>query len=306
MDYKEVKTKKGQRLIFCNFEDLLKEAYGLKSMKDVEPLANSSGEYICHCPFCKAEGHTKHKLYVRSDMTVGHCFVCCRDFIHITDKVDISFTPPKFPMYGINLCNQPLNLIKLDDPTWTLDKYNYEFDDEDETGINYLIGRHQFMKDLYKILDFKFIDGNVVMPFKYHDEVFYYQIRFSGDSKIRYFFPPISNKPPYIIEHGDNKQFIICEGVYDAIANLIMAPNYTPMAVLGSSISDYQVQFLREYVPTKIIIYMDKTDISIRIAEKLKQTIDYCPISIIKSKGEDPEECMKRRLNSGKLLQWIK
>jgi len=305
MDYKEIKTKKGQRLIFCNFEDLLTEAYGLPTMKEVEPLANNSGEYICHCPFCKAEGHTKHKLYIKSDLTVGHCFVCCRDFIHITDKVDISFLLPSFSGFGL-MNNQPLNLIKLNDPTWTLDKYNYEFDDEDETGINYLIGRHPFMKELYKILDFKFIDGNVVMPFKYHDEVFYYQIRFSGDSRIRYFFPPISNKPPYIIEHGENKQFIICEGVFDAIANLIMAPDYTPMAVLGSSISDYQIQFLREYVPTKIIIYMDKTEISIRIAERLKQTIDYCPISIIKSNGEDPEECMKRKLKYGSVLQWIK
>ena len=51
---------------------------------------------------------------------------------------------------------------------------------------------------------------------------------------------------------------------------------------------------------------MDKTDISIRIAEKIKETIDYCPISIIKSNGEDPEERMKRLISYGVNLQWIK
>ena len=305
MDYKEIKRKNGQVLVFCNFEDLLTEAYNLPSMKEVEPLANNAGEYICHCPFCKAEGHTKHKLYIKSDLTVGHCFVCCRDFVHVTDQIDCSFRLPEFSSY----CGQPkaLEVVKLSDPVWTLDRYRYEFDDYDPVGVSYLKSRHPFMEELYKILDFKFLDGNVVMPFKYKGEVFYYQIRFSsGNSNIRYFFPPISNKPPYIIEHGENKQFIICEGVYDAIANLIMAPDYTPMAVLGSSISDYQLQFLREYVPTKIIIYMDKTDISIRIAEKIKETIDYCPISIIKSNGEDPEERMKRLISYGVNLQWIK
>lgn len=305
MDFKEIKRKDGRRLIFCDFEQLLMEAYGVNSMKDVEPMANSSGEYICHCPFCKAEGHTKHKLYIKSDLTVGHCFVCCRDYIHVTDIVDLTFYRPTFNSFGFGSSGK-LDLVKLSDPLWTLDRFNYEFDDYDEVGVDYLKGRHPFMEDLYKVLDFKFLDGNVVMPFKYKGEVFYYQIRFSGNSKIRYFFPPISNKPPYIIEHGDNKQFIICEGVYDAIANLIMAPDYTPMAVLGSSISDYQLEFLREYVPTKIVVYMDKTDISKRIASRIKQTIDYCPISIIKSDGEDPEECMKRRLKWGSELQWIK
>lgn len=306
MDYREVKRKNGQVLVFCNFEELLTEAFGVPTMKEVEQFSNNSGEYICHCPFCKAEGHTKHKLYIKDDLTVGHCFVCCRDFVHVTDKVDCSFHIPSFSAYSSNGLCSDLNLIKLSDPNWTLDKFNNEFDDYDEVGVDYLKSRHPFMEQLYKILDFKFLDGNVVMPFKYKDEIFYYQIRFSGNSSIRYFFPPISDKPPYIIEHGDNKQFIICEGVYDAIANLIMAPNYTPMAVLGSSISDYQLKFLREYVPTKIIIYMDKTEISVRIAEKIKQTIDYCPISIIKSNGEDPEECMKRKLKAGANLQWIK
>lgn len=304
MDLKEVKKKDGTILVFCNLEELVCEAYNVNNISEAEQYLNSTDEYIIHCPFCKKEGHTKHKLYIRGDLTVGHCFVCCRNYINVDDSVDISYNIPKFSKF---MGYQGFQLVKLEDPTWTLDKYENEFDDFDENGYKYLLGRHGFMKDLYKILGFKFLDGNIVMPFKYHGEVFYYQLRFTGNSKIRYFFPPIKNKPPYIIERNtENKRFIICEGVYDAIACLIMAPEYTPCAVLGSSISDYQIEFLREYVPKECLIYMDETKISVSIAKKLKKTIDYCPISIITSDGEDPEENMKKRLRYNLDLQWIK
>lgn len=304
MEYKEVKKRDGQRLIFCNFEDLLKEYYGVSSMEEVEPFQNSTNEYIIHCPFCKEEGHTKHKLYIKSDLTVGHCFVCTRTYVHVTDQVDTSYKIPDFfPLFHRK---HGVELVKLNDPVWSLEKYKFEFDNYDETGVSYLTGRHRFMTELYKILDFKFMDGNIVMPFKYKGEVFYYQIRFSGkNNKIRYFFPPISAKPPYIIEHGNCKKVIVCEGIFDAIALLIMAPEFMPVAILGSSISDYQLDFIREYVPDEIIVYMDETEISKRVARKIQATIDYCPIRLIKSDGQDPEENLKERLKFNKKLNWI-
>lgn len=85
-----------------------------------------------------------------------------------------------------------------------------------------------------------------------------------------------------------------------------MAPDYIPFAVLGSSISDYQLDFLSEYVPEKILCYLDDTEKSMGVAKKIRKRIDYCPINIIKSNGEDPEECMKRKLRAGNNLQWIK
>ena len=303
VDLKEIKRKNGEIVVFCKFEDLLKEAYGVKTMEEVRSHLTANDEYIIHCPFCKAEGHKKHKLYIKGDLSVGHCFVCTRAFCNVSDEIDAKVKAPDF------MCNlfghQDFKPVFLSDPNWSLDRYNYEFDDYSEVGVNYLIGRHGFMKDLYKPLGFRFLDDNVVMPFYYHGEVFYYQIRFTGDSKIRYYFPPISAKPPYIIERNDNKKFIIQEGVYDAIANMIMAPEYTPMSVLGASISDYQMEFLKEYAPEESIVYMDETKISVRIANKLKGAGFFCPIHIIKSDGEDPEEHMKAILNRGGNLQWI-
>lgn len=306
VDFKEVTKKDGTRLVFCNFEELLMDFYGVSTFDEVEPHVNNNGEYIIHCPFCKEEGHTKHKLYIKSDLTVGHCFVCTRSYVHVTNEIDTSFRVPDF-LSRFNFFPGHLNLIPLTDPTWSLDKYYNEFDNYSDKGYNYLVNRNPFLSELYKILDFKFMDGNIVMPFKYHGNIFYYQVRFTGNSKIRYYFPPISQKPPYIIEHGDNKKFIIVEGVYDAISCLIQAPDYTPFAVLGSSVSDYQLEFLREYAPIEeIIVYMDDTEKSKGIARRIKSVIDYCPIRIIKSNGEDPEERMNRYLKSGKKLDWIK
>lgn len=307
VDYKEITTKKGKKVVFCKMDDLLMDIYGVGTMDQVRTFLNeSTGEYICHCPFCKAEGHTKHKLYVKEDLSEGHCFVCTRAFININNDIDVSF---KVPDFGNLLGWKGFNLVPLTDPTWSLDKYKYEFDDYSEKGVQYLIGRHGFMKELYKILDFKFWEDNVVMPFKYKGEIFYYQIRFTGNSPIRYFFPPISAKPPYVIDHDvkpSGNKIIISEGVFDAIADLIMFPEYIPFAVLGSSISDYQMEFLREYLPSEILIYMDETKISRKIADRIKGTIDYCPINIIPSDGEDPEENLKKRLKNGWDLQWKK
>lgn len=305
MEFKEVKSKKGKIIVFGKLDEFLKETYGVSTMEEVEPNLKGS-EYIVHCPFCREEGHTKHKLYIKDDFSEGHCFVCGRAFINVDDCINTKYRTPEFGRYWSSYDNKKLEVVKLnDDQEWNLDKYNFEFDDEDEVGLEYLKGRHQFLPELSKVLDFKYMDGNIVMPFKHNGEIFYYQIRFSGNSNIRYFFPPISAKPPYVIERDCNKKMILCEGVFDAIALLIQAPDFTPFACMGSSISDYQLKFLKEYNPDEILIYMDETSISTKIADRLKEDFT-CPVGIIKSDGEDPEEHLKYLLNHGGEIQWIK
>lgn len=306
--YQEVKTKKGSIIVFCNLEKLLLEYFNVADIESVNSMSKKSGnEYIIHCPFCKEEGHTKHKLYIKDDLSVGHCFVCCRSFVNSTDEIKLRISSPNF-LYFMNN-NKPFELVKLNDPIWSLDKFETEFDTYDEKGIRYLKNRHPFMDDLYKVLKFKFFDGNVVIPFFRNGELIYYQIRFTGNSSIKYYFPPISAKPIYCIERGEEfkHKIIIVEGVFDAIAALIQCPDYMPVAVLGSSISDYQIEYLRDYCKylKEIRIWMDETKISIGIANKLKTVIDYCPINIIKSYGPDPEEVMVSRIQNNLPLQWI-
>ena len=307
--YKEITKKDGTKLVFCNLANLLKDFYGATTMDEVEPHATENGEYIIHCPFCKEEGHTKHKLYIKSDLSVGHCFVCGRAFLGVTDEVNVSLKEPNFmPSFW----TEPFKLEKLQDTgVWGLDIYKYEASDFNQEGYDYLCTRQPYMKDIYKHLGFRFLGKDIVMPFYYKNELIYYQIRFSGvkhgDSGIRYFFPPISKKPVYILDHKTKEnKLIICEGVFDAIALLIMAPDYVPCAILGSDPSDYEIDMIRNLrVWDKILIYMDETKISQRVFGRLKERMGYCPIDIIPSNGEDPEECLNRRFCHNESLQWI-
>lgn len=309
-EYKEIVTKKGNRIVLGDLRELIKEFYNVKTIEEAEKYVNSNGEYIIHCPFCKKEGHTKHKLYIKEDFSVGHCFVCTRSFRQLTDEINLEF---KVPTTISNFGFGPMNfkLCPMSDPQWTVDKFKYEFDNFNEEGYKYLLGRHKYFSELYKVLGFKFYKENVAIPFIHNGEVFYYQIRFSKPgAKIRYFLPKIDNKPPFIIERDGEARhkIVIVEGVFDAVAALIQCPEFTPVAVLGSSISDYQLNFVRDYCGyvKEILVWMDETDISKRIATKVKKYIDYAPIRVIRSTGEDPEEIMINRINKGKNLQWIK
>lgn len=305
MDFKEVYfNKSGKRVIFTKFEEFLPEITGVKDIDEFKAIVKKSGtEYICHCPFCKAEGHKKHKLYIHEDLEKGNCFVCGRNFINIDDTVRVDYRIPEFlPMFSSALISVP----KIIDSNFDMDAWNYEFESTDEVGEKYLASRHQYLPEIAKLLGFKYMNGNIVIPFRYNGEVVYYQIRFSS-GKFRYLFPKVEagQKMPYILDFGEGKKrLIICEGVFDAIALMIMAPEYLPIAVLGSDITDYQINYLREYLPEEIVIYMDETSISKRIKRRLKSTFS-CPIRIIHSDGEDPEENLKKKISWGSNLQWI-
>lgn len=299
-DCQEITTRKGKRVVFLRMADFLMDYYGCTE-EDIPTHETSNHEHIVHCPFCKREGHSKHKLYIKGDLTAGHCFVCCREFIGIDDELHFDIAVPETTLNFGGYWKEPWEVVKLpDNQEWNLDKFEWDFDDYDKKGVEYLLGRHKYLGELWKILGFKFCDGNIVMPFFWKGELIYYQIRFTGASKIRYFFPPIKKKPPYIIHRDGISKLIICEGIYDAIANLILFPSYIPVAVMGSSINDYQLEFIRSYVPTEILIYMDETEISQRIADRIKTAMDYCKIRIVKSDGQDPEEKLKELIATGR------
>lgn len=293
-DYQEVKKRDGSYLVFVRFSELLKANY---EVEEIESFRRSDGKFICNCPFCKSEGHTKEKLYIREDDQVGFCFVCNRTYINVSDEVKVSMDPLKL---NVPKFKDKLEIIPMGDPEWNLDKFYEDFDEISEDEIDYLNKRHRFLGEgkIYEHLGFRSMDGNIVMPFYYGNDIIYYQIRFTKNNRIKYFFPPMptGKKPPYVLENGNCKRIIICEGVYDAIALLLLAPEYTPFAVLGSNITDYQLDFLREYMPEEIAIYMDETSISQKIKDKVKSRIDYAKVWIYKSSGEDPEEHLKRRL----------
>lgn len=296
MNYQEITKKNGTVLIFCNFDELLMSYYQVDSMTKVQDNVESNGEYVIQCPFCKSEGYIKKKLYVKSDLTVGHCFKCHRAFVNVTDTVEYNIKGPSI------LKNNYYDLVKLNNENWTLDMYYNEFSDTDEIGERYLAKRHKYLPALAKVLGFKFYNHNVIMPFFFHGDLIYYQMRFTNRNPIRYYFPPISKKPICTLEKiaPNNGDIIISEGIFDIIGDLLMYPDKFPIAILGSSISDYQIEMIRTYNPKSITVYMDETKLSIGVLKKLQSVIDNVEYHYKRSNGQDPEERLVQLINSGK------
>lgn len=261
-----------------------------------------SEDYSIECPYCSTDAHLsdssyngkeyhKKKLYVHKDGKYGKCFRCTRVFINVSKFIDDYVDCGVFSEDDINF-----NISRMNNDTWNLDLFK-SLPDHNTAGVNYLINkRHKYMEKLYKILHFRFLAENPVIPFFYKKKLIYYQVRYITNFSLDtpYFSPTVEHKPPYIIERNENKKFVICEGVFDAIACLILYPDRTPFAVLGSSITEYQLCFLRSYVPEDIIVSMDTTELSNTVASNIRLSVNYAPVSVIRSGGEDPEERMKR------------
>lgn len=296
MNYQEITKRNGTVLVFCNFDELLMDYYHVASMTEVQAKLDDKSEYDIQCPFCKSEGYMKSKLYIKSDLTVGHCFKCHRAFVNVTDTIEYNI---KTPIYNKG---RSYDLVKLSDKNWTLDMYYNEFNDSDKIGEKYLAKRHRYLPALAKVLGFKYFNHNVIMPFYFHDELIYYQMRFTNKNPIRYYFPPISNKPIFTLEKiaPNNGNIIISEGVFDSISTLLMYPDKFPIAILGSSVSDYQIEMIRSYNPKSIMIYMDDTALSIKVLKKLQSVIDNVEYRYKKSNGQDPEEKLVELIKSNK------
>lgn len=294
-DAVQIKSKKGKNIVIFNLEDYAQEQL------DKNLFTEDKDDYKMICPHCvdaylsdrSYDGpYEKYKLYVTKDFSIGHCFRCGRIFVHNDDSLRFDIPVPEPPISLVDF-----ELVKLNGKIWNLELFN-EFEDFDEEGYNYLIKkRHVHFKKLYKLLNIKFSNHNPVIPFYFKGELIYYQIKMAfGDKGIPYFSPPITHKPAYIIEHGENKKFVISEGTFDGIADLILFPDRTPFCLLGSSITDYQITMLRTYVPEDILIYMDDTELSYKVAERINQYINYANIEIRHSNGQDPEEYLKSQL----------
>lgn len=274
----------------------------VEEMRKIGLYRETRKDYVVMCPECykRHKGDPKYKklhLYIDKSYGYGQCF---RDSLVVVDE-DQSLN---FRVNGLNEPDLDMDSWKVyrlnqegESGFWTLDRFN-TFDEYDEEGVNYLVHKRLYLyRQLYKLLGIRFYQHNPVVPFYYHGELVYYQIRIiDPNSKIKYFSPKVNHKSPYIIENDVNKVFVVVEGTFDAIAEKIMHKDWTPFAVLGSSITKYQIGMLRSYVPDKIYIQMDETEISVKIKQQIEQYIDYADIEIIPSNGIDPEELLKQKI----------
>jgi hypothetical protein len=112
---------------------------------------------------------------------------------------------------------------------------------------------------------------------------------------MKYFLPPIKSKPFYLIDRGSDV-YVICEGPFDAMSIAMVYPDVNVLAISGSTMTTAQINSLDDRLPDKIIVWLDNTELSTNLRDKLKKKIIYADYNIVKSNGDDPEEMLIQKL----------
>jgi 5S rRNA maturation endonuclease (ribonuclease M5) len=112
---------------------------------------------------------------------------------------------------------------------------------------------------------------------------------------MKYFLPPIKSKPFYFLDRGSDT-FVICEGPFDSIAIDLVFNNPNVIGVMGSTMTNAQINSFRDLLPENIVIWLDDTSLSEKLKLKLKARIPYADFKVIESSGDDPEELLIDKL----------
>lgn len=256
--------------------------------------------YILDCPACNAslmdnpvasQSGGRSKLFIKVDLSVGYCVRCHSTFLNANKELYLKF-PRLDYSHGTD---------------WILEKSGYLKDipklkiDYSSDTLKHFDSHRSPLVDKSKFAELKWERSNIFIPFYYFEELIYFQLRYTDGEEPRYFSSPIWNKPVYIPRVPYKRKLVLVEGVFGAEACIHLYPDYLPVAVIGSDITPYQIFMIRNLVPSEILIYMDKTELSHRVLAILKGTTlaNYCEFKIIESEGMDPEEFLIESLKNG-------
>lgn len=244
------------------------EAYVFNQPKEL--VRKTHRHYVCNCPQCLlTEGLSRQKLYITDDFEKGFCQRCKTIYygenLSINRKIQIEEfnSGTKFRIKGRFLLDRlhDFNLylnagtasMLREESNWLLEKAPYL--DIEKFGI-------------------KFLRNQILIPFFFYDQLFYYIIRYPKPfyEGMKYYNLPIENKPLYVVGNLDSDIGIFCEGTRDAMAISTALPEVIVFAVLGSAITEYQQEMLKEYPASKYYVWMDTPELSKSICENLSDT----------------------------------
>lgn len=268
---------------------------------------------IYKCPYCldreiankvldpKPDNHGK--LYAYKDRSSAICFRCNTVIIvgwTADDAIDKLAEAFKSEQEEILVENLPE--INLD---------SYECASKIPEAMAYLKSRHKgfnesnvsrlglkwFCKDSkVKTLEgwVDFTKKGIICPFKADGIIKSFQIRFLNMDKKSRFYTMDGVKLIYsITKIPIDSEISICEGVYDAIALFMMGfPN--PVAILGSTFSQFQADQLRSVLPTRVNLCMDSIALNKELAKDIRRKLpSVTDKNFYNFKNQDPEEYMK-------------
>lgn len=261
-------SHRGKTIYITDLEDLVSENY---TRDEINRVIKSGKEFVCICPLCKLRhksDYSNRKLYITRDYSVGHCFVCDNTFQNINYNESKSVNNPDNFDITLDIGSDGLSLPELD--LSLLDILHSASSNPD--SVNYLHNRNPYLNpDKY---DLRYTRNKLVIPFRYSNNIIYYQIRFLDPTnpRMKYYTPGNSIKPFYIAsDHWDSdRPTILTEGVFSAIGVDCTGIDANVIALLGNTITDYQFNLLAYLGYTDIYCYLDKYELSNKLAQTLK------------------------------------
>lgn len=282
----------------------------------------TENHFVSYCPYCfETYGYTKKKLYIeKSSMEIGFCHRCHSVYVNYTTDLNFEIISSRVKNHQFSLSKLPKVNLNVGGPDHSIAAYenckidregilnilsNRNLDSINNVGKSILINRN---KERYLPLIDKLgmkgglIDddhGFIMVPFYINNTLIYWQSKLIGYN-IKYFMPPIAHKPFYIPEFKGNK-IVIVEGIFDAISCLYLYPDRTPIAILGSHVTDYHIWLLRNYIqPVDCLISLDNIHLSLNTLFQLKGLIPTISnYSLYYGKyDQDPDELLLSLSNS--------
>lgn len=258
----------------------------------LEPLTvgahlTGSGEfYTVICPICqevKGLDYKKRKLYIASDLSWGFCQRC-----------RTLFKDPAQEFRSPHISNSGLMTHSIDSEVnvyTSMKKYVNASEKMSDRSRNYLMSRNPHLVTLWNEFSMRCDSDGIYIPYPNYD----YYIRANFDrSEKKYYLPPTPEKPAFIINRNSS-YWIVCEGVFDALAISLMNPTDSIMAVTGSTMTRPQLNHFRSLLPQEVLIYLDETRLSIDLRNQISPHLGSAYVDIIESDGEDPEEYYIKR-----------
>lgn len=251
---------------------------------------------IYYCPYClqkeidsgvpDPKPDTHGKLYIHKEKKVGLCFRC-NTVVFPAKKVEDAFD---------TLCESLCDSKEFDLSASSLPRVNlshYSDAADSPTAMQWLKKRNKYFSESYiRAAKFKFynqelVDDNgnsyfkqgVIAPMIWNGEIKSYQVRFFTDNHAKRFHTNNGIRLLYLpLPITPYSEITLCEGVYDAHALLMMGfPNV--VAILGKTLSAFQLMQLRELLPHTVNFCLDdyicNGDISRGLKRKVPTIEDY-------------------------------
>ena len=240
----------------------------------------SNGEfYLAVCPECikeKGSAYSKRKLYISSDYSWGFCQRCKTLFRNPL----IVFRSPHIK----TTIHEPTIDSEVRVHT-SMKRYIMASPEMDDKARQYL-SRNPDLIPLWSEYDMRCDEEGIYIPYPNYN----YYIRANYDrSKIKYYLPPTPEKPSFIIDRKSTS-WIICEGIFDALALSLMNDTDSILAVTGSTMTRPQLDHFRSLMPREVLIFLDETRLSTDLKIGISKYLTTATIDVIPSDGEDPEE----------------